>query len=233
MKYKGVLLATAGGVAAAGGAQAADLPLKAAPMMSAPPVTWAGAYVGVHVGAAWQTATGRFSEYTDPAAQYSTTEAGFIGGGQIGYNWQNGNIVYGVEADISGLTGKPTVCCFSDASDKSYTGQINWLSTFRGRVGIASSNVLGYVTGGLAVGGVKNHAYVYSPVALKSESRTRVGWTVGAGVEYMMSRNWTVGLEGLYVDLGSKTVQDVGGNNKTTKFSNTATIARVKLNYKW
>ena len=101
MTYKGFLLASAGGLAAAsGGAQAADLPVKAA--MAAPvAANWTGFYAGLHAGGAWQT-----MNVTNPDGirVFEPSASSFLGGGQIGYNWQHGNFVYGVEADISGLS---------------------------------------------------------------------------------------------------------------------------------
>src|SRR4051812_4789479 len=98
--YRGMLLATTSGlVAAAGGAQAADLPLKAAPIAAA---NWTGWYVGGHVGGAW-TRSGITNEAFVPKGAVVDSSV-FIGGGQIGYNWQRGNAVFGVEADISGLS---------------------------------------------------------------------------------------------------------------------------------
>src|SRR5258707_9287915 len=103
MRHKGFLLATAAGsVAAAGGAQAADLAYKAA-VMPPPAASWEGWYIGLHAAAAWQQghANGQEGDYAS-LSQTSTTS--FIGGGQIGHNLQHGKFRYGFEADISGLT---------------------------------------------------------------------------------------------------------------------------------
>jgi len=248
MKYQGFLLATAGGVTAMSGAQAADLPVKAPRVLPPPPVaSWTGWYVGAHAGVAWHQAgadySGDVGETANAAALgpivHSNTKAGFIGGGQIGYNWQLGMFLLGLEADISGLNAKvtaPTV----HGKGNAFEGKINWLSTYRARAGfLARSDILIYATGGLAVGGVKDFFTsngVGSSVALattKSASKTKTGWTAGGGVEWMWARNWTVGLEGLYVDLGHTTGNMIATPTKTTRFNNTAAIGRVKLNYKF
>jgi outer membrane immunogenic protein len=246
MKYKGFLLATAGGVAAVSGAQAADLPVKAARVIPTPVATWDGWYVGLHAGAAWQRATGEYSGVVDDPAHglsQSGNKTGFIGGGQIGYNWQRGMFVYGLEADISGLSGTVTAANLAGDTTKGngLEARISWLSTLRGRAGwLAAPNALLYATGGLAVGGVKN---TFAPNgvgqvsanpsnAIKSVSKTQVGWTIGGGLEYMVTRNWTVGLEGLYVDLG-KTTGNGTNPTKTSSFKNTATIGRLKVNYRF
>jgi outer membrane immunogenic protein len=229
MKYRGFLLATAGGLAAASGAQAADLPIKAAPMYAPPPVNWSGWYIGANAGGIWEQAQ------NTPASQtylqsVTTSGSGFIGGGQIGFNWQNGNAVYGIEADISGTTAKG----FADIPyGVTATNKIEWLSTVRGRMGLAVGNAMAYATAGVAFGGVNNTYNIHgNSFDSSSQRHTRVGWVVGGGIEHMWSRNWTWGLEGLFVDLGHSDVTCQCGE-KTTRFSNQAIIGRLKLNYKW
>jgi outer membrane immunogenic protein len=242
MKTKTMLLASAAGVALMPNAQAADLPVKAAAPVAAP--SWAGLYVGGHVGAAWQLGTA--ADTFLPGADYygstlQTNAASFIGGGQIGYNWQRNNIVLGVEADISGLAGSGrTNFNNSTYANTNFHQQISWLSTFRGRLGWADGNTLIYATGGLAVGAVKNSiTTTYSSCSAKNteidvcDSSTRTGFAVGAGIEHMLNSKWAVRLEGLYVDLGSRTVRTIDDANKRTKFSNQAVIGRVGLNYKF
>jgi outer membrane immunogenic protein len=225
MTRKGYLLATAGSVAAvaaAGGAQAADMPVKAP---WAPTESWAGWYIGLNAGANWQQALNDSDSY----GSANTNASGFIGGGQIGYNWQNGNGVFGLEADLDGLTGSGKTSAYTP-SGKNYSNQIQWLSTVRGRVGLAVGNTMAYATGGVAIGGVKN-SWNGIFAGSKSESATRVGWTVGGGVEHMMGSHFTLGVEALFVDLGQSTITNSVG--KTATFSNQAVIGRVKLNYKW
>jgi outer membrane immunogenic protein len=222
-KKKGFLLATSAGFAAAAaavpGAQAADMPIKA-PQYVPPAASWAGWYIGAHAGAAWQQ-----TQTDGYCFGCSFSKTNFIGGGQLGYNWQHGNFVFGLEGDISGLTGKNRL---SDGYS-TFSSSIRWLSTFRGRFGLAVGDTMAYATAGLAVGGVKNEIS-FPGYSAASSDRTRVGWAVGGGVEHMLNRNWTIGLEGLFVDLGKSTI---GRSEKTTRFSNQAVIGRVKLNYKF
>jgi outer membrane immunogenic protein len=237
-KKQGFLLATAAtgaafAPAAVGpGAMAADMPVKARPPVVVP-ASWAGFYIGAHAGVAWQRAHNS-SVYFMGDGVDRTTKTGFIGGGQIGINFQSGNIVYGLEGDISGLSGKGTATGAPDGYTAS--NQIRWLATIRPRLGVAAGNTLIYGTGGVAIGGVRNNA-VYFPGGgiggTTSESKTRVGWTAGGGIEHMWSRNWTIALEGLYVDLGKKVIVNPVDSDKTTRFSNKAVIGRVKVNYKW
>jgi outer membrane immunogenic protein len=231
---KGFLIATSAGFAAAAampGAQAADMPIKA-PRYVEPAANWSGWYIGAHAGAAWQksdvtTDTGFYNGYSFiPNPNASLSKTGFIGGGQIGYNWQNGNFVFGLEGDISALSGRASADVATGYGILTYSSKIRWLSTVRGRFGLAVGNTMAYMTAGVAFGGVKNSVGDYYSTV--SNSKTKTGWTVGGGVEHMLNRNWTVGLEGLFVDLGKSDVK--GGR---FKFSNQAVIGRLKLNYKF
>jgi len=227
MKTKGFLIATSAGLAAAiPGAQAADMPIKA-PRYVEPAANWTGWYIGAHAGAAWQQSHTSESEYGRVFYNNSFSKTGFIGGGQIGYNWQHGNFVFGLEGDISGLSGKNT----GQSGYTTYSSQIRWLSTVRGRFGLAVGDTMAYATAGVAFGGVRNSFNVDG--VNYSDSKTKTGWTVGGGVEHMLNRNWTIGLEGLFVDLGRSSVNGRSSSGKTTRFENQAVIGRVKLNYKF
>jgi len=244
-KTKTMLLASAAGAALMpnAGAQAADMPVKAAPQTAA--ANWAGWYIGANLGAAWQSskvvsAYANGISFSPGSYSSSPTNTGFIGGGQIGYNWQRGNLVYGLEADISGLSKGSQSVFLRGKDSTTLKTKINWLATFRGRLGVTlASNTMAYATGGLAVGGVDNSQLDSSSPTnqnVAQDKSTRTGWVVGGGVEHMLARNWTVRLEGLYVDLGSKTATMVGlnpGNGSTTSFSNKATIARAAINFKF
>jgi outer membrane immunogenic protein len=244
MKNRGYLLATASGVgalAAASGAHAADMGLPAkAPLPPPPAASWAGWYVGLNAGANWQHAVNTGGPLSLSTAV--TTATGFIGGGQIGYNWQSGNFVYGLEGDIDGLTGKGTDFITKGPSTIGFSNRITWLSTIRGRAGLAIGDTMAYVTGGVAVGGVENSSSFtvnsISDVHFLSENQARVGWTIGGGVEHMLTPNWVFGLEALFVDLGDHAVTNTfprtnGSETKTTRFSNQAVIGRARVSYKW
>ncbi|HLH98351.1 MAG TPA: outer membrane protein [Xanthobacteraceae bacterium] len=238
MKYKGFLLATAGGLAVAPGAQAADMLVKA-PLAPVAP-SWTGWYIGAHAGAAWQNMSA--ANIYGGSEQNHVDGSSFIGGGQLGYNWQHGSSVFGIEADISGLSNGPSWHAGGTLA-KSVSTSTNWLSTIRGRMGLAVADTMVYATGGVAFGGVKNSQHVCSSPShtfcTKSESTTRVGWTIGGGVEHMWDAHWTIGLEGLFVDLGESKVSNpdpfAGSDNalKNTTFRNQLVIGRFKLNYKF
>ena len=237
MKIKGFLLVGAAG-AAVSPAMAPDVAMAADMMLKSPPppapAMWTGWYAGVSAGAARQSSTAAYGYAqccADDTYTLTGTKTGFTGGGQIGYNWQAGVFVYGLEADISGLTGKVS---FGPTSG-SYTGRISWMSTVRGRVGLAIGDTMPYVTAGLAIVGVRNKitGVDSTPAVNYSDTSTRLGLAVGGGVEHMINRNWTFRLEALWVDGGSKVVRDSGKSSKLVKYSNEAIIGRVGFNYRF
>ena len=135
------------------------------------------------------------------ASGHSTIKPkGFLAGGTVGYNWQSGAIVYGIEGDFDWSNVKDSVACGGRRATCETSS--SWLATFRGRVGYAFDRWLPYVTGGGAYGNVKATVSVAGGLAV-STSSSQLGWTVGAGLEYAFMGNWTAKLEYLYVDLGS------------------------------
>ncbi|RDJ25286.1 porin family protein [Bosea caraganae] len=215
------------GILAAGAASAADLPSRKGPVAAPyypPAFTWTGFYIGANAGYAWgqvdSSALGTLNSFDDPD--------GFVGGGQVGYNYQIGQWVLGVEADFQGADLKAT------ASDPFFglraSNELNWFGTVRGRVGYAFDRFLPYVTGGFAYGNVKNK--ISGPGFSVSDDNTQYGWTLGGGLEYAFTNNLTVKAEYLYVDLDKESIVVPGGTftgSVGTKFS----VARVGLNYKF
>ncbi|MCF8478774.1 MAG: porin family protein [Pseudolabrys sp.] len=177
-------------------AVAADLPspVYKAPMYSPIPVfSWTGFYAGINGGYAWGS-----SSWTTPTG-VTTGDfdiKGAMAGGTIGYNLQTGVWVWGVEADLdySWVKGTSTsAICGAGCETKN-----RWFATGRGRIGYAFDRWLPFVTGGVAVGDVK-----MTPAGGSSETDTKVGWTVGGGVEYAFLGPWSAKLEYLYADLGT------------------------------
>jgi outer membrane immunogenic protein len=170
---------------------------------------WNGLYLGGNVG----TGTSRNRSTveavnTGTVALFNLAPDGLIGGGQIGYNWQAGNIVYGLETDFQGSTMEDNKTCFgcgAPAASLNFNAKLQWLGTVRGRLGYAVGPSLFYATGGFAYGNVK------TAINEVSFSDTRTGWTVGGGIETpfdlfgLFGPNWTSTTEYLYVDLGKST----------------------------
>jgi outer membrane immunogenic protein len=236
-------------------ALAADLPArtytKAPAMIVSPVYTWTGFYVGVNAGGVWSNSDIEWAGSNAPGtigtglatAQTGDLKlSGFTGGGQAGYNYQVSNWVWGIEADINytGLRGTRLTHPAAPFVNTEFTNvESRWLSTVRGRAGIAIDRWYLYATGGLAVANVSyfDSAGVAFPFTNGSNT-TRVGWTAGAGVEWAFNQNWSVKAEYLYVDLGS--VSYNGLTNPTfgtlTGLINhnlTENIGRLGINYRF
>lgn len=214
-------------------AQAADMPTKA-PVYTPPPIVmykWTGLYVGINGGGAWGRSHHNFDSAGTTTGDYNIS--GGLVGGTLGYNWQTGPVVFGLEGDIDWANIKGSANCPNPAF--TCGTKDTWLGTFRGRVGYAGwDRVLLYITGGLAFGDIKAEIPT-GPVSLPGGSTTRAGWTVGAGIEYGFAPNWSVKAEYLYVDLGSfdcgTNCSGAGGGSDNVNF--TANIVRGGLNYRF
>ena len=196
---KKILLASAALIALTGAASAADLaarPYTKAPMAVASVYNWSGFYLGVVGGGAWEAASG------DPKMK-----GGFVGG-TAGYNWQTGNVVFGVEADgtwadvSASVTGATVVPGFGVATATA-SSKTDAMGTVRGRIGYAVNNVLFYGTGGYAW--IDNKITLSALGVSVSDSKWHSGWTVGAGVEAFFAPNWSIKGEYLYRSLGGET----------------------------
>ena len=213
-------LAVAGTLGTA--AHAADLPGRMAPpapaVAAVPVFTWTGFYVGVNAGYGWNT-------NDDDVVINGTTyevddEGGFVGGGQIGYNYQIGSFVVGLETDLqyADIGGDNDFAGISNGDDDDG----NWFGTVRARAGYAFDRALIYATGGLAYGKISN--------GFSASDDTSVGWTLGAGVEYAFTNNLTAKVEGLYVNLeqDDDDLPVIAGSDET-EFG----MIRAGLNYKF
>jgi outer membrane immunogenic protein len=185
------ILATALAMAAPAGAAdlGRPLPMKAPPP-AAPFYDWSGFYVGLNAGYGWGD-----SHWTTLSVPYNTS--GGLIGGTIGYNWQTpSRIVLGVEGDIDWTDINGGGGCVLVGPCRTNN---NWLGTVRGRAGFALDRFMPYVTGGAAFGDIKG------TTPFGSATSTQAGWALGGGLEVGLSRNWSVKVEYLHVDLGSFT----------------------------
>src|ERR1700704_3056190 len=220
---KKIILATVLAGTTPPAALAADLGARTytkAPAMMTAVGNWSGFYIGGNVGYGWGNGNTHFEDIpTTPGFIAGTTPTtvgnrlnGVIGGGQIGYNWQMGSLVTGLEADIQGSAIKgsvETLVASLGSSTFSSDEKLSWFGTVRGRLGVtATPDVLLYATGGFAFGGVENSANLAfgSGSFPGAVSKTKSGWTAGAGAEWMFARNWSAKLEYLYLDLGDSSV---------------------------
>ena len=158
-------------------------------------LTWTGFYVGVNGGFAWS----RNDEVMSvPTVFRGLAPEGGFGGGQIGYNWQSGAFLLGIEADIQGadirdgavITGVP------------FKSDLDWFGTVRGRLGYVAGRTLFYGTGGFAYGGIDNE-FLFAPGVHFKSSGTATGYVIGAGIEHKFGPTWSVKAEYQYLNFGT------------------------------
>jgi outer membrane immunogenic protein len=211
----GLLAATALTTAGISAAAAADLPSRAAPapiIAAAPIFTWTGFYVGVNAGYGWSDDDFDAVDFAD-----DEDDGGFVGGAQVGYNWQFGSFVVGAEADIQYADfGREGVFNFVDEDGDIFDGEFersDWFGTVRARAGVAFGQALVYATGGFAFADDAN------------------GWTVGGGLEYAFTNNLSAKIEGLYVSLDADNDFDfdIDGFDNDVDFG----VVRAGLNYRF
>jgi outer membrane immunogenic protein len=205
----------------------ADIPVRA-PVYKAPavmPHSWNGCYAGAQVGYAW--VRDRLTEINQTTGVVSDFSPSAVGdpsgvklGGMAGCNWQwSGNWVSGLEGDgeWTDVTGGTTEFPNTGIPADIYETQINWQASIRARMGYGFDRTLLYVTGGAAFADIK-HSYAVPTVGVSQDfTKTRVGWTVGGGIEQAITPDWTVRLEYRYSDFGMiSNVPNLPAGNWTT-----------------
>ncbi len=224
-KFAGVAILIATGVSAHAGDIYApgDGGYKDGPAYAS--VVWSGWYAGATGGGGWTSQHVKyegnfgsgFTPYT-PDPNQTLSQSGAFGGGELGYNWQAGHLMYGLETDaqISGISG--SVYGLNAGNPLDHLGassNLDWFGTVRGRLGYSFGPVLAYATGGFAFGNVENEVkYVSSfpshccglagaAIADGRSSGIQTGYAVGGGLEYALTPKLTVKAEYQYIDLGS------------------------------
>jgi outer membrane immunogenic protein len=220
-------------VLASAPAVAADIPVKAAPMVAV--YNWTGFYVGGALGERWTNASWTTTGIEDaglpvasalgnPAtANASFNSAGFRFGGYAGYNWQLANWVVGVEGAVGSTSSSSTTITqfpgvaylAGQGSNDHLRGESDIDASIKGRAGyLLTPSLLLYGTGGLAIQQFEFNATCSVPATswcgdgphAQTDSLTRVGWTVGAGLEFMLSRNWLARVDYAYSDFGTQSL---------------------------
>lgn len=217
-----------------------------APMLSAAPAAdWRGFYAGGNAGSGIARNASALNLAAVSAERFDLMPEGFLGGAQVGYNWQNANVVYGVEADIQGSTFKTDSTCLVFCTPATplvanIKQTLPWFGTLRGRLGYASGPALFYITGGLAYGDVKTTITEALPggAGVVTISNPRAGYALGGGIERpttffgLLGPGWTAKSEYLYVDLGNRDASfTVGGVAQTFHTDTQFHIFRGGLNY--
>lgn len=182
--------------------------------------SWSGFYIGGRVGYGWHD--GDIDAVLFPSDFFSivprtqnNNSDGIAGGGEIGFNWQTGRFVIGIEADFSGsdIAGgsepHPTFSPTPNTASEPLHHEIDWFGTVRGRLGFTPvPRLMLYGTGGFAYADIEQIAGIVNPAVsyVNSRSETQTGWTAGGGIEYAIGRHWSVKAEYLYFDVGDESM---------------------------
>ncbi len=215
--------------------------------------SWTGGYIGAHAGYGW----GKTNDVNNLGSPEKKMKGG-LGGIQAGYNYQfDNNMVLGAEADIS-FSGVKKNWNDTDAYSTYYTqDKIGTHGTVRARLGYAADRFMPYITGGLAWADMKHtvgcsdknalggfpagstscRAGTARPSFENSASKTSIGYSVGAGLEYAVTNNWTLKAEYLYSNFGKKNVTITDPNfpaaSGERRFKTSLSEVRIGVNYKF
>jgi outer membrane immunogenic protein len=219
-------LLPAAALAAAAPALAADLAPPPVYTPAAPLFTWTGVYLGAQIGYAWGTDTLTVFPF---GFGTNFTPNGVVGGGHIGYNLQLNQFVAGLEGDIEG-TG---ISRNFSPGGVIYNTNIPVQGSIRGRLGVAFDRALLYVTGGAEFAGFDTS---YSGAgAFDQGSHTQTGWTIGGGIEYAVTGNWSVRAEYRYADFGhlADPTPNTFGSGSFVNHHETENAVRAGVSYKF
>ncbi len=228
---RNAVLGLVSAVALVSSANAADVYVPAAPggYKDGPvfvPNIWAGFYGGLNAGGEWSN-TSISDVYANGALfeRGNINSSGFVGGGQIGYNWQFGNLVFGPEIDLGGVSNSRTTSF--DGGITHYGSSGNFTGDFTGRIGYAFGPTLLYAKGGAAFLNLQDKVTYFGGDNF-SNNATVWGWTAGAGLEYLINPAWSFKLEYRYFDFESNTIPTPasigGGGVKGTAEANAVTV---------
>ncbi len=235
-------LATASPASAAGGyppyGSIKDAPPPAPVYFEPPAANWGGAYLGFHAGYGWADSSWNFRELSIfglEGERFSRDAQGWFGGGQIGYNWQSGKVVWGLEGTLSGSDIDHSSTNPLDPDQRVKT-EIDMMWSITGRLGYDWGGLLTYVKAGYAGANVEISAF--DPDTLPdptraSKSSTHNGWTVGGGLEYLVSPNIILGLEYTYTDFGDKTTRGLDSEGDVFAVKNDVTMHAVMARFSY
>lgn len=214
---------------------AADLPARTytkAPAYVAAVYDWSGFYIGANGG--WGSLSDKWTDDTG-VERGSHNSTGAVAGGQIGYRWQMGTWVFGVEAqgDWADLKGSNV-----DLQDNTLVNQskLKAFGLFTGQVGYAWNNALLYVKGGAAVTSTKNEVFQAGALVASTNDITRWGGAVGVGFEYGFAPNWSVGVEYDHLFTGRATadIYDINGDRLGAgRTGGDVDLVTARLNYRF
>jgi|SRR5579871_2249142 len=229
---RSLLIGVCAATLAAAPALAADLSRPVYTKAPPPPVpvfSWTGIYIGANIGGVWTR-----DSVTDTltGTSFSTDNSGFIGGGQVGVNYQINNFVIGAEWDMDGTSlSKTSPQVLTGIGTLQASTNTDWIMTLTGRAGLAFDRWLLYVKGGGAW--VQDSATITNLTfpASVSASNTSSGWTVGVGAEWAFANAWSAKLEYDFVRLDNNNFNTFAGDTLT--FNRDFNMVKAGVNYRF
>jgi outer membrane immunogenic protein len=242
-KYQIALLAASILAGATTVASAADLGRYEGGSMKdsyVPAFSWTGFYLGGHLGGAWGdldvTDKDAYGANANPGDHTKVEPNGVFGGVTLGYNWQRGSLVIGLEGDL-GYMGLDDNALLTGTASGTRVGVDSGLyGDGTVRLGVTSGRALFYAKGGVAFfNGENSFSTVTGSYSSHTSTETFVGWTAGGGVEYALSPAWSLKAEYQYFDFGKEDSTVFNAGNTPYQFTNDLTAQTVKagLNYKF
>jgi outer membrane immunogenic protein len=225
---------------------AADLPARTytkAPAMVAAAYDWSGFYLGLNGG--WGSSRKCWDRNTGPGGTFAAADGchdatGGVAGGQVGYRWQSGVWVFGVEAqgDWANLRGSNVSLIPAPPTNPVNQSRIDAFGLFTGQIGYAVNSALLYVKGGAAV--VADRYRGIAPLTntvFDAANETRWGGTVGVGAEFAFAPNWSVALEYDHIFLGTRTIDLYSTFNGTfsreDRIRQDVDLVTARINYRF
>ena len=229
----------------AGVAAAADLPVRSPPpaFVAAPVFTWTGCYAGLHAGYGGGRLNWQDDTVTGAEDRTNNNQKGGFAGAQIGCNYQFNAFVVGLQGDVAASDLRSKLFRSLDANEpENYHTRTRWFGSVTGRLGYAFDRFLVYGKGGVAFAQLQHRFQKFDlavpEVSTFSGRSNRVGWTIGAGVEYAFNNSWSGFAEYNYMHFGQKgfsgtLTDDAGTETENYRSSLKVHAIKVGVNYKF
>jgi opacity protein-like surface antigen len=190
---------------------------------------WTGPYAGISAGSLWGS-----THWAQPGNMAEPDYAGYLAGGQFGYNYQFGHTVLGIEADAGVSNARGSISCPLDPNSYGCQDDVGALGSITARLGYAWGRALFYAKGGWAFGEVTtgmalNYGTPASGTALTSSTNWENGWTAGGGMEFALTDRWSAKAEYMHHEFGANAYTVAQGMTASTAASGDA--VRVGVNY--
>ncbi len=225
----------------------------------APSSTWSGLYVGLHAGGGWSDTSIRdggtpgtllaapFGAFAcGPALtgnycaeSFDLDANGWVGGGQVGFNWRSGNFVFGPEFEFAFASLDEEKTLFRPFNDRDIAiVDYDWYSTITGRLALVRGNTIFFVKGGVAFAKIDHTAadidlnggiFAIFPGSLVGVSEVSTGWTIGGGIERLITERISLKAEYQFMEFGTETATSPDGD--IYKFEDELHVAKVGINF--